>query len=257
MRKGASQQKVMIKKDQRGTTHVQHEVDPDINYEVETPLDASVELWLSSLNLEDLRNCRNAFRRNNVTMETLVILRETDLIQMGITTEKSIHEITQGVKKVNQMQKSSPRTVNRNDEGTSENSLSYFFYEGQHVDDGKLGESLAMKNSSPPSTSSTPVVSSAKFSDDPHVQNQNLTTPKISNNAKSSNKTDSQEYSVFEEDQRVDSTENFVSSGDNREDVSAKNSGNPKDFKVVQLKRSKTLSANVVNRTLTSGKKQV
>ncbi|XP_033632232.1 dual specificity protein kinase splB-like [Asterias rubens] len=253
MRKRASQQKVMIKKDQRGTTHVQHEVVPDINYEVETPLDASVELWLSSLNLEDLRNCRNAFRRNNVTMETLVILRETDLIQMGITTEKSIHEITQGVKKVNQMQKSSPRTVNSNDEGTSENSLSYFFYEGQHVDDGKLGESLAMKNSSPPSTSSTPVVSSAKFSDDPHIQNQNFTTPKISNNAKSSNKTDSQEYSVFEEDQRVDSTENFVSSGDNREDVSAKNSGNPKDFKVVQVKRSKTLSANVVNRTLTSG----
>lgn len=251
-RKGASHQNAKTNKDQRGTHHVRSEINSD-DCDAESPLDASLELWLSTLNLDDLRNCQNVFRRNKVTMETLASLRETHLLQMGLT-EKAVHKITQGVKKLNKLQKSSPRTAKRNDGGTSsENSMPYFFYDGQHVDDGKVEESLALKNSSPPSASYTPVVSSAKFSDEPITQHQSSSPPKISNNVKSTNKTDSQDRSVFEEDQKIDTAESFVSSGDSQRGVSAKHSGNLKTVKAVQPKRSKALSADVVNRTLTSG----
>ncbi|XP_038055741.1 uncharacterized protein LOC119727764 [Patiria miniata] len=225
--------------------------------------DASVELWLCTLNLEDSLECVKLFRRGKVTMDMVPELTETQVIEMGVTPGPSLHKIVQGIRTLSKARKLSPRdgerisprglkgnrgsVTQRSEELPSTTELLDL------VDGDNFEEVFTLENNSPPSTSPNPIISSSSLSASAKLNLDASNKPSSVETGTESlltNKKDSNESSSLVEDLTRDSQ----LSDSNRENEDNKiGTHRTKSAKGNTKKRGQKLSADVVNRTLTSG----
>ncbi|XP_022086324.1 uncharacterized protein LOC110976918 isoform X2 [Acanthaster planci] len=226
--------------------------------------DAPVELWLCSLHVEDSLECVKIFRHCKITMDRVPTLTENQLIEMGVAPGPSLVKILQGIEELNKSRKLSSGDAKRlSQRGNESNGQSLTKKSEETPPTTKFldltgrdtfEEVLTLKDPSSPPASSTPASSS--WSSHAHLnpeQSKKPITVEMSRDLLATEIKGSKESWLAEEDLKVDLQKGTCSPDLNRGEEDKSGTHRTKIGKGNVKKRGKSLSADVVNRTLTSG----